>query len=131
MTGERLIEAGDKRQDPEPYRYDADKNLRVIAKAVTFRDVCSAIFDQLRPYYATDRNAAIQMMQTISTVRNSTTNDERRELLIEHADHLLTSAKMVPLSEHDIAQLRDADRRESSKESDDDTEQHESESTNR
>ncbi|MEZ6144024.1 MAG: DUF2254 family protein [Planctomycetaceae bacterium] len=66
------------RQDPEPYRYDATRTSGSFAKAVTFRDVCSAIFDQLRPYYATDRNAAIQMMQTIATVRSCTRNEDRR-----------------------------------------------------
>lgn len=101
------------RKDPEAYRYDSDEKLRVIAKSVTFQEVCEAIFEQLRPYYATDRNAAIQMMRTISKVRQSTKMPERREFLNKHADNLLASAKLNSLSAYDLEQLRAEDDRKS------------------
>lgn len=100
------------RRDPERYRYDSDGNLRIIARSVSFDEVCGAIFDQLRPYYAADRNAAIQMMQTIAIVRRMTSDKRRQQVLNDHADKLLASAEMTHLARHDIERLRAADDRD-------------------
>ena len=99
------------RHDPEPHRYDDEARLRFIAQSLTFNEIADTIFDQLRPYFAADRNAALQMMQTLAVIRDSVTSEDRRERLDEHADRLMDAVKLVPLTEHDLALMRAADGR--------------------
>ena len=81
------------RRDPECHRFDKHGNLRLIARAATFHHFCSRIYGQLRPYVATDRNVALHMMKMISKVADTATSDQRRELLLHHADLLLEATE--------------------------------------
>ena len=103
--GSALIIMGGRR-DPDPYRYDDEDRLRFVANSLTFNEVTDRIFDQLRSYFAADRNAALQMMQTIAIVRESVSSATRRKRLDEHADRLVTSVRLVPLTDYDQELLR-------------------------
>ncbi|MGB7347206.1 MAG: DUF2254 domain-containing protein [Pirellulaceae bacterium] len=73
------------RELPDAHRYDDDHNLRMVAEATTFNSFASLVFDQLRPYVATDRNAAIHMMEMIASIAAHVSSDRHRKSLVQHA----------------------------------------------
>lgn len=96
------------RNDPKPYRYDSDGNLRIIANPLTFAEVCDRVFDQLCPYFAADRNAALVMMTSLQTLCETLTDESRRTLMRKHARRLFASFQLTPAAEHDLETLRKA-----------------------
>jgi uncharacterized membrane protein len=83
------------RRDPENARRDDEGRLRIIARSRTFEEVAAAIFDQLRPYVATDRNAALHLMRTLIDVARKTASIERRAALLTHAKALHHAARQA------------------------------------
>jgi len=73
------------RELPDAHRYDDDHNLRIVAESTTFDSFASLVFDQLRPYVATDRNAAIHMVEMIASIASHVSTDLHRKSLVEHA----------------------------------------------
>lgn len=87
-----------KRVIPEDGHYDDEGQLRLISRARTFEDVAAAIFDKLRPYVATDRNATLHVMNTIADIAGDSIDGERRAVLITHV-RALRHAALVALSD--------------------------------
>jgi uncharacterized membrane protein len=77
---------------PEDARRDDEGRLRIIARSRTFEDIAEAIFDQLRPYVAADRNAAVHLMRTLAATAGKTASLERRAVLLLHAKALRHAA---------------------------------------
>ena len=74
---------------PEARRYDEQGRLRVIApRSYSFEDFVDAAFDRLRPYVEADRTAAVEMMGAIAKVAQATEAEDRRRLLLTHAEAL-------------------------------------------
>ena len=82
------LEILSERQLPDAHRYDSSHDLRIVAEAETFESFLSLVFDQLRPYVATDRNASIHMMEMIAKIASHVSTDCHRELLADHATRL-------------------------------------------
>jgi uncharacterized membrane protein len=76
------------RQMPRPYRYDDANRLRVIALVIDFEQFASAIFDRLRPYVSTDRNASLHMMETLARAFRALEDEPKRQTLLAHAEAL-------------------------------------------
>ncbi|MCA9008439.1 MAG: DUF2254 domain-containing protein [Planctomycetaceae bacterium] len=70
------------RKLPDAHRHDDNHNLRIVTEPDTFATFVSLISDQLRPYAAADRNAAIHMMEMLAKVAAVTEHAERRRVLI-------------------------------------------------
>ncbi|TWU25132.1 hypothetical protein Pla52o_14300 [Novipirellula galeiformis] len=83
------------REFPDAYRYDDDHHLRIVAEPETFEDFASLVFDQLRPYVAADRNAAVHMMEMIAKVALSASSQSHRRLLVRHGGALRRECKNV------------------------------------
>ena len=83
------------RKVPEDARRDEDGELRIIAHSRTFEEVAAAIFDQLRPYVAGDRNAAGHFMRALASIGAETGDFERRALLLTHAKALHHAARQA------------------------------------
>jgi uncharacterized membrane protein len=73
------------RQLPDAYRFDDQHKLRLVAEPVTFEAFAALVFDQLRPYVATDRNAALKMMEMLGSIALNVQSDRDRRLLVRHA----------------------------------------------
>lgn len=56
------------RELPDAHRYDENQTLRVVAEPVTFVSFASLVFDQLRPYVASDRTASMRMTEMIGNL---------------------------------------------------------------
>ncbi len=76
------------RELPDANRYDDDGHLRIIAEPELFSHFASLVFDQLRPYVAVDRNAAIHMMEMLAKIAVTIPDNARRRLLVRHASLL-------------------------------------------
>jgi uncharacterized membrane protein len=76
------------RQIPSPYRYDDAGRLRVIAPTLDFEAFVSAIFDRLRPYVSTDRNASLHMMEMLGRAVHSLDHEPQRRILLARAEAL-------------------------------------------
>ena len=96
------------REMPAERRRDAEGRLRIVARSRTFEDVASAIFDQLRPYVAGDRNAALHLMRTLSAVAQATADRERRAVLLTHAKALRLAALDALDHPRDVEQFEGA-----------------------
>ncbi|WP_420454970.1 DUF2254 domain-containing protein [Rubrivirga sp.] len=81
------------RDFPEAQRFDHDGRLRVVAFPTTFDEFVAAVYGQLRPYLAADRNAALHALKTIGEVAGRATDDGQRAVLRHQADALLEGAE--------------------------------------
>ena len=100
------------RQDIAPrHRFDADGRLRLWVPPFDFHTLADAVFDQLRPYFAGDRNAALHMLEHISAIGAFLDDDSPRRRLREQADALREAAVAAATSRRDTAALEQAHRR--------------------
>ena len=98
------------RDFPEPARYDDDGALRVVAEPTTFGEFVEAVYSQLRPYVATDRNAALYALRTIGEVAGRATEPSQRADLRAQADALLQGASDALALDADRRDVRDRHR---------------------
>ncbi len=77
---------------PSPYRRDENDDLRIIAHPISFKRFVSVICDQSRPYIASDRNAAIKMLTTLTELAAGAKTDEQREILTSQLEKLNRAA---------------------------------------
>ena len=104
-----------RRQLPGPRRYDADGRLRVVARPTTYADFVEAVFGQLRPYVAPDRNAAFHAIGVMGDVAGVLVDakgpgDEGAEALRAEADALVRAGEEV-LHPKDADEMRRRHRR--------------------
>lgn len=95
------------RGNPESCRFDESGTLRIVAEAITFCDFCQAVFAQLRPYVASDRNAAFHMVKMIANVVRSSSRPQHIELLDMYATKLIEAAEAQGLPADDLRQLHE------------------------
>ncbi|HUF57771.1 MAG TPA: DUF2254 domain-containing protein [Thermohalobaculum sp.] len=78
--GAGLVRLGRRRLAHE-VRRDAEGQLRVVAVRWSYEELVGAVFDQLRAYVGSDRNAAVHTMRMLARVARHTPPDERRAAL--------------------------------------------------
>lgn len=76
------------RELPDAYRFDEDGKLRVVAQPETFISFANLVFDQLRPYVAVDRNAALHMMEMLVKITIRVEDPTDRRALVRHGTAL-------------------------------------------
>jgi uncharacterized membrane protein len=87
------------RELPDAHRYDDNQTLRVVAEPVTFVSFASLVFDQLRPYVASDRTASMRMMEMIGNLVVEVESKRQRRLLVRHACALRRDCR-IALTDH-------------------------------
>jgi uncharacterized membrane protein len=70
---------------PSPYRYDEEKQLRVIAHPVTFAGVADAALQQIRQYGRSSVAVTIRLLETIAVVAAHLHREEDRTALQRQA----------------------------------------------
>ena len=70
---------------PDAHRYDDDGKLRLVVEPESFDSAASLVFDQLRPYVAADRTAAVHMIEVIGRMLERIPQPDRRRCLLRHA----------------------------------------------
>lgn len=70
---------------PSSYRYDNNKNLRVIAESVSFADMVDAAFNQIRQYGQSSVGVTIRLLEAIARISECTHSKEQRAALLRQA----------------------------------------------
>ncbi len=104
--GSAMINLG-RRAMPGAYRHDEDGRLRIIAPNLTYADVASAVFDDLRPYAGGDRNAALHLMRVLERVFDHVDEPVYRAVLVYHAAALKEAAETGLSEPRDINRIVD------------------------
>ena len=88
------------------FRFDKEKNLRVVAEPLGFEAYAGMVFDQMRPYVAADRNASIHMMEMLAKLAVDAPKESQRRLLVRHATALLRHSRALQEEKRDLDLLR-------------------------
>ena len=78
---------------PSPYRYDRQNQLRLIARADTFREVVDAAFNQIRQYVRSSAAVTIRLLETIAAIAGFVHRAEDRATLLRHAEMMARGAR--------------------------------------
>jgi uncharacterized membrane protein len=105
-----MLKALATRDFPDPVRYDADGALRVVAQPTTFEEFVEAAVGQLRPYLATDRNAALHALLVLAEVGARAHDGGHRDALRAQADALAEGACEALTLEADVDLVRERHR---------------------
>ena len=81
------------RQPPSAYRVDRDGRLRVVAPVATFDLYVDRGFGGIRPYAATDVNAAVHMFGRLRALASACCTSRQAEALADEADALFGQAQ--------------------------------------
>jgi uncharacterized membrane protein len=73
------------REIPSAFRYDADKQLRVIAAPVTFADVADAALSPIRQYGRSSVLVDCALLETLTVVARQVRREADRCALLQHA----------------------------------------------
>lgn len=91
--------------------FDSDDTLRVWARGFDFATLVSAVFDQLRAYFASDRNAAVHMLTRIGDSGEFLRSADQRKLMQAQAEALHEAAAAAMTNERDRVAVEHAYRR--------------------
>jgi len=91
--------------------FDSDDRLRLWLPKFNFKVLVSAVFDQLRSYFATDRNASVHMLDHMGEIGLFLSNRDQRELMRKQADALREAAIEAMTSTRDRSDVEYAYRR--------------------
>ena len=94
------------RDFPSEGRYDERGTLRLIAHPTSYAALVEAVFGQLRPYVAADRNAAFHAMKVIGEVAGQTDDDDAKRVLRREAETLVTQATALGAPDRDALEAR-------------------------
>ncbi|MDF5706170.1 MAG: DUF2254 domain-containing protein [Nostoc sp. S4] len=78
---------------PSPYRYDEDRKLRAIARAVTFEGLVDSAFNGIRQYARSDASVTIRLLEALANIATYTNNPEYQAVLQRHADMILRGSQ--------------------------------------
>ncbi|WP_153557316.1 DUF2254 domain-containing protein [Roseimaritima sediminicola] len=81
------------RKMPDAHRLDEEHQLRVVAEPETFASFAQLVFDQLRPYVASDANATLHMMRMVQRMLPHISAAADRRMLVRLAGALRRRAR--------------------------------------
>ncbi len=78
---------------PSAYRYDAFKNLRVIAIPKTFAQLTDTAFNQIRQNSSSNAAVTIRLLESIAVIAEYAENSQTKIALRRHADLILQGSQ--------------------------------------
>lgn len=93
------------------HRFDDEDVLRVWVPPFDFHTLALAVFDQLRGYFVTDRNAALHMLERIGAIGEFISDGDRRQLLRDQLDAVREGALATLTGTRDAGAVEQAHRR--------------------
>jgi uncharacterized membrane protein len=91
---------------PSRYRFDEDKNLRLVFKTQSFEGMLDAAFNQVRQYGSSDAAILIRLMEGLSIIKQFTKIEERKAVIIKHARMTMRAGERELVEEEDLKDLR-------------------------
>ncbi|MGI9038500.1 MAG: DUF2254 domain-containing protein [Gemmatimonadota bacterium] len=107
--GAGLIRLGE-RPAPDSVRVDDEGTPRVLTLPVDFEVAMDAVFDPLRPYVSSDRNATARAFKVLAELASSLAAKDRAEPIALHADALMTAVRLNQSDPRDLAQAEEMHR---------------------
>ena len=92
---------------PSGYRYDEEKNLRVIAKPETFAGIMDSAFNQIRQFGKGSPAVIIRLMEALVTISEMTQNPDQRKDVERHAKMVLNAANETLTEKNDLNDLKE------------------------
>lgn len=80
------------REIPSSYRYDKQRQLRLIVPAITFSEVIDTAFNQIRQYGSSSVSVTVRLLDTIGVITKLTRRAEDLMALQRHADMIARGA---------------------------------------
>ena len=81
------------RDMPSSFRYDHEKQLRLIARADTFPGIVDAAFNQIRQYGRSSVAVTIRLLETIAVIAEFAFRPDDRASLLRHAEMIARGAR--------------------------------------
>lgn len=79
--------------NPSPYVFDQDNNIRLIVKKHSFEDYLNVAFNQIRQYGANSPAILIKQMKSLAQITQHDTNRQHQNNMMRHAQMILTTAE--------------------------------------
>lgn len=95
------------RKFPSPYRYDQEKNLRIIAETVSFSEVVDSAFNQIRIYGKSDLAVNLKLLESIAVITSYTDNPKYQSHLYKHAEMIFRGSREGLSEEQDCLQVQE------------------------
>ena len=90
---------------PSKYRFDDEKNLRVIANTLSFEGVLDAAFNQIRQFSAGSPAVTIRLMEALITIRQFTKGGRNEKAILRHVKMVTNLGKQSMSEENDFKDL--------------------------
>lgn len=91
---------------PSPYRYDNNKNLRVIAFPLTFPEAIDTSYTQIREYGRENPAILISLMKAVKRILQYAQKGEDIEAIKLHAGMIMNTAERFLNQDYDIESIR-------------------------
>lgn len=95
------------RKFPSAYRYDREKNLRIIAKTVSFPELVDSAFNQIRLYGKSDLAVNLKLLESIAVIVSYTDNLKYKFHLCKHAEMIFRGSREGLSEEQDCLQVQE------------------------
>ncbi|OKH38650.1 hypothetical protein NIES2119_08625 [[Phormidium ambiguum] IAM M-71] len=95
------------RKFPSAYRYDEEKNLRIIAETVSFAELVDSAFNQIRIYGKSDLAVNLKLLESIAVIASYTDNPKYKSHLYKHAEMIFRGSREELSEEQDCLQVQE------------------------
>jgi uncharacterized membrane protein len=92
--------------DPSPYVFDEDNNVRLIVKKDTFKDYLNIAFNQIRQYGANSPAILMKQIKSLKQVSQHDMHHQHQDELMRHAQMILTTGEKNFQIESDLNDLK-------------------------
>ncbi len=90
---------------PSKYRFDEEKNLRIVADTFGFKGVLDAAFNQIRQMSGGNAAVIIRLMEALTTIHGFVKKEKDKMQVIKHAEMVLRIGKQTINEQNDIQDL--------------------------
>jgi uncharacterized membrane protein len=92
---------------PSKYRFDNDKNLRIIADNLSFDGMLDAAFNQIRQFSKNSPAVVIRLMDALVTINKFVKIEDRKKAIEKHARMVLNLGKQSFTELNDLNDLNE------------------------
>jgi uncharacterized membrane protein len=91
---------------PSAYRYDGEKNLRIITRPLNFQGMMDAAFNQIRQFGKDSPSVLIRLMEAFVTINQFSRTQEQKESVERHAKMVYRIARETLTEPNDLDDLK-------------------------
>ncbi|MGC9352758.1 MAG: DUF2254 domain-containing protein [Mariniphaga sp.] len=96
---------------PSKFRFDKEKNLRIIANTLDFEGILDAAFNQIRQFSEGSTAVIIRLMEALITINKFAKKESYRQAVVKHANMVLRIGKESIDEKNDVSDLEERSKR--------------------